>query len=201
MRSCFRLSIAAISILLLLCAPQITPRLAAQVSCTVTYNCHGSSQCASLTGGPRTLNFASASECKAQAATVGDGTIASCSCNGGGGTSATDTGIPVSSVPGHEFDGVVSRAIADGLTGKLSPGNAVGFTVLGLFGNALFAPKNTAPVDAPDPAVQQRQLAASQLNNSGIYLLRQKTMLVRSMSFSRLSPTLQTTQTSLTICS
>jgi hypothetical protein len=58
------------------------------------------------------------------------------------------------------------------VAGKVSPGNAAGFIGLGLLGNALFAPKTTNPVQ-PD-AQQQVNLAAQQLNNSGLYLLRQK---------------------------
>jgi hypothetical protein len=68
----------------------------AQVSCTITYNCHGSNQCASLVGGSQgqTLNFSSAADCRAQAQTVGDVTIASCSC--GPSSSSTASAIPSS---------------------------------------------------------------------------------------------------------
>src|SRR5258708_27964465 len=64
--------------------------------------------------------------------------------------------------------------MADGLTGRISPGNAVGFTVLGMLGNALFAPKTAPVAPPPDPEQQRRTLAAQQLNNSGIYLLKQR---------------------------
>jgi tetratricopeptide (TPR) repeat protein len=76
--------------------------------------------------------------------------------------------------PGHEFDSTINRAIADGITGRISAGNAVGFTVLGVLGNALFAPKAPNIPPQPDPAEEQRQLAVQQLNKSGIYLLKQK---------------------------
>jgi hypothetical protein len=98
---------------------------------------------------------------------VGDGTIASCSCGGGASTGAG------TAAPGHEFDSTINQAIGDGITGRLKPGDAVGFTVLGVLGNALLAPKTTTN-DVPDPAVQQRLLAAHQLNERGIYLLKQK---------------------------
>jgi len=45
---------------------------------------------------------------------------------------------------------------------------------LGMLGNALFAPKTAPVAPRPDPAQEQRALAAQQLNNSGIYLLKQK---------------------------
>lgn len=160
------------SALLLLSALYFSLHAAAQVSCTVTYNCHGSSQCASLMGGPRTLQFASASECNAQAATVGDGTIARCSCSGS--SSAAGTAPAAPAAPGHEFDSTINRAIADGVTGRISAGNAVGFTVLGMLGNALFAPKATSTAPAPNPEQDQRALAAHQLNESGIYLMKQR---------------------------
>lgn len=83
MRSCSGWRIRAAGFLVLLCMLHATPRAVAQVSCTVTYNCHGSAQCASLVGGPQTLEYPDQSACDAAAKTVGDGTIASCSCGAG----------------------------------------------------------------------------------------------------------------------
>jgi hypothetical protein len=121
-------------------------------------------------GGP--FNFASNAACASALNAANHFTIATCSCSGGG--AAAEAAPTGSAAPGHEFDGTISRAIADGMTGKLSPGNAVGFTVLGMLGNALFAPKTTTAEPAPDPAEVERQLAAHQLNDSGIYLMKQK---------------------------
>jgi tetratricopeptide (TPR) repeat protein len=103
---------------------------------------------------------------------VGDGTIARCSCSGG--TSAAGTAAGAPAAPGHEFDSTINRAIADGVTGRISAGNAVGFTVLGMLGNALFAPKATSTTPPPNPEQEQRALAAHQLNESGIYLTKQR---------------------------
>jgi hypothetical protein len=123
-------------------------------------------------GGPRTLNYPDQKACDAAAKTVGDGTIASCSCGSPVGPGAGAATAVAPAAPGHEFDNTIHQAIAAGITGKVSPGNAVGFIGLGLLGNALFAPKTTNPVQ-PE-AQQQVNLAAQQLNNSGLYLSRQK---------------------------
>jgi tetratricopeptide (TPR) repeat protein len=162
MRPRFRLPAKAISILSLLCALQITPRLTAQVSCTVTYNCHGSSQCASLMGGPQTLSFASVSACTAQAATVGDGTIASCSCG-----SAASSKAPAAAPAG--LNPVLTNAA-----------QAIGTALGQRLAKALLGAGNNAPAPmdpanaALDAAQQQTALAAHQLNDSGIYLLKQR---------------------------
>jgi len=77
--------------------------------------------------------------------------------------------------PGHEFDNTISQAIAGGITGQLSAANAVGFVALGVFGNMLFAPKKVDPSEQQRIQQQQQlQLAADQLNKSGIYLFKQK---------------------------
>jgi hypothetical protein len=83
MRSNSRRWIPAAVLLSLLCVLHITPPAVAQVSCAVTYHCHGSSQCTSLVGGSRTLTYPDQKACDAAAKTVGDGTIASCSCGVG----------------------------------------------------------------------------------------------------------------------
>lgn len=166
------------SSLLLLCALCSTHHAAAQVSCTVTYNCHGSSGCASVVGGgkmvtQRTVNVASPADCTAQAARVGDGTIASCNC--GGGTSAADPATVAPAAPGHEFDGTIKEAISAGVAGKISVGNAIGFVGVGMLGNALLAPTTTNPAQQQQQEEQrQLNLAAQQLNNSGLYLFKQK---------------------------
>lgn len=171
MRPSKKLRIPSASLLLLICTLHMAPRAAAQVSCVVTYNCR-SSQCAAAVGGPRTLNYPNEQACIDAAKTVGDGKIASCSC-GSPAASAAGASTAVAPVaPGHEFDNTIHQAVAAGIAGKVSPGNAVGLIGLGLLGNALFAPKTTNPVQ-PE-AQQQVNLAAQQLNNSGLYLFRQK---------------------------
>jgi hypothetical protein len=160
--------IPSVSFFLLLCALYNAPRATTQVSCVVTYNCR-SSQCTAAVGGPRTLTYPDQKACDTAAKTVGDGTIASCSCGSPAGPAA---GAVTPVAPGHEFDNTINQAIAAGIAGKVSPGNAVGFIGLGLLGNALFAPKTTNPVQSD--AQQQVNLAAQQLNNSGLYLFRQK---------------------------
>lgn len=171
-------SMAVGSSLILIAMLHSNPALT-QVSCTVTYDCRGSSGCASVMGGQitrRTFSqFTSEADCTSQVsrASANSGVSTSCGCSGG---SISTSGSPIlaPAAPGHEFDSTISRAMADGLTGRISAGNAVGFTVLGMLGNALFAPK-TAPVAPPtDPEQQRRALAAQQLNNSGIYLLKQR---------------------------
>src|SRR6266478_2047356 len=101
MRSNSRRCIPAAVLLLLLCALHITPRSVAQVSCTVTYNCQGSSGCASLVGGQvtqRTLNYADQKACVAAASAASAGhplPIISCNCGDGtapNATEATSTG-------------------------------------------------------------------------------------------------------------
>jgi tetratricopeptide (TPR) repeat protein len=161
MRSNKKWCIPAISFLLLLCALQSAPRAAAQVSCIVTYDCHGSSGCASAVGGGsmvsrRTLSFASAAACTAQARTVGDGTIASCSCG-----SAAASNAP---------------AAPAGLNPAMTnAAQTLGYALGQRLGKALFGGGNSAADPAAANAAQQQtDLAAQQLNNSGIYLLRQR---------------------------
>jgi tetratricopeptide (TPR) repeat protein len=171
MRPSKKLRIPSASLLLLLCALHIVPRAAAQVSCVVTYNCR-SSQCAAAVGGPRTLNYPNEQACIDAAKTVGDGKIASCSCGSPTAPASGASTVVAPVAPGHEFDNTIHQAIAAGVAGKVSPGNAVGLIGLGLLGNALFAPKTTNPVQ-PE-AQQQANLAAQQLNNSGLYLFGQR---------------------------
>src|ERR1700739_3704413 len=178
-RSYSRWYIPAASILMLLSALQFLQSGVAQASCTVTWDCRGNADCGLLMGEQLSHHVVSetnqsACDLKVAAQNAKGGLpVTSCKCVGGGDSGANSTaGGPAA--PGHEFDSTINRAIADGLTGKLSPGNAVGFTVLGVLGNALFAPKTTTTAPAPDPAEQERQLAAHQLNDSGIYLLKQK---------------------------
>jgi tetratricopeptide (TPR) repeat protein len=157
-------SIRSVSFLLLLCALNSAPRAAAQVSCTVTYTCH-SSGCAELVNGGsgimvshRTLSFASAAACTAQAKTVGDGTIASCSCG-----SAASSNAP---------------AAPAGLNPALTNGAQTIGTALGQWlARSILGGGNSAPspAEAANVAAQQQQaLAAQQLNNSGIYLSKQR---------------------------
>jgi len=120
------------SSLLLLCALCSTPPAAAQVTCTVSYNCHGSTQCAYVVGGPITRQFASASECNTQAAAVGDGPT------------------------------TIGRAAVV----------QQGAYMLGQQLHNLLFDQPAQPAAPLDPAMQQQQLAAQQLNNSGNYLLK-----------------------------
>ncbi len=176
-----RWSISAISISVLFSIAQMPTSAKAQMSCTVTFTCPSAGgACAANMGGQVTTrnagSFASTADCNTKARNANPylgGVGISCSCNGGDASAAGSTsGAPVA--PGHEFDSTINRAIADGITGKISAGNAVGFTVLGVLGNALFAPKAPNIPPQPDPAEEQRRLAVQQLNNSGIYLLKQK---------------------------
>ena len=179
MNCSFRPNIQAVGSSLLLFAMLHSNPALSQVACTVTYDCRGSSGCASVMGGQTTRRtfsqFTSEADCTSQVsrASAGSGVSTSCSCSGGG-TSTPGSTISAPAAPGHEFDSTISRAVADGLTGRISPGNAVGFTVLGMLGNALFAPKTAPAAPQPDPEQERRALAAQQLNNSGIYLLKQR---------------------------
>ena len=59
------------------------------------------------------------------------------------------------------------------MQGKISGADAVGFVGVGLLGNALFAPKTMDPkVQRVMEEERQRKLAAQQLNNSGVFLLK-----------------------------
>lgn len=94
-------------------------------------------------------------------------------------TSSSPTAPAAPAAPGHEFDNTINQAISAGMSGKISGGDAAGFVGLGILGNALFAPNTVDPAQqqAQQEAQreqQQRQLAAQQLNNSGLYLLKQK---------------------------
>ena len=157
MRSNKKPCVPAASFLLLFCALHSAPRAAAQVSCTVTYNCHGSSQCASLMGGPVTLNFASAAACTAHARTVGDGTIASRNCG-----SVAGSNVPAAPA-------VLNPALANAA-------QTVGYALGQRLAIALFGGGNNAPDPAAANAAaqQQKDLAAHQLNDSGIFLSKQK---------------------------
>ncbi|HMG86578.1 MAG TPA: tetratricopeptide repeat protein [Terracidiphilus sp.] len=181
MRSFDRWSIPAISISALFSLAQTPTSAKAQMSCTVTFTCPSTGgACAANLGGQVTTRnagtFASTADCNTKARNANPnlgGVGISCSCNGGDASVAGSTSAaPVAR--GHEFDSTINRAIADGITGRISAGNAVGFTVLGVLGNALFAPKAPNIPLQPDPAEEQRRLAVQQLNNSGIYLLKQK---------------------------
>lgn len=158
MRSYSRWYIPAASILLLLSALQITQRAVAQISCTVTYNCHGNSNCAAAMGGPnlsqRSLSFASAASCSSQAATVFDGTVASCSC--GSSAAANIPSIPAGGTAAQQLGTALGQAGA----------NLILQGVRSLF--------SSPPPPPPGPGVQQRALEAHQLNESGIYLLKQR---------------------------
>ena len=181
MRSFDRWSVPAISITALFSLVQTPTSAKAQISCTVTFTCPSAGgACAANMGGQVTTrnagSFASTNDCNTKARNANPnlgGVGISCSCSGGD-TSGTGSASAAPVARGHEFDSTINRAIADGITGRISAGNAVGFTALGILGNALFAPKSPNIPLQPDPAEEQRRLAVQQLNNSGIYLLKQK---------------------------
>lgn len=96
-------------------------------------------------------------------------------CNRGNTSSSTATTPTAPVAAGHEFDSTINQAVSAGLSGKISGGDAVGFVGLGILGNALFAPNTVDPAEQQrQQELQQRQLAAKQLYNSGLWYLRQK---------------------------
>jgi len=162
MRSDSRWHIPAVGTFMLLAALETAPPAAAQVSCTVTYNCHGNSNCASAMGGQvtqRTLSFSSADTCNSQAATVFNGNVATCNCDPAASSNAP-AAAPVTLNP------ILTNAAQ-------TIGTALGQRLAqALLGGGNNAP---APVDPVlDAAQQQTALAAHQLNDSGIYLLKQR---------------------------
>jgi tetratricopeptide (TPR) repeat protein len=182
MRSSKKSCISPASFLLLLCALQGAPRMAAQKSCTITFTCPtAGGGCASAMGdavtkrGPFT-QFASTADCNTKARSANSnipGVGVSCSCVPPDGTSAADSATAAPAAPGHEFDNTIKQAISAGVAGKLPAGNTIGFVGIGLLGNALLAPITTNPAEQQQQQEQQQlDLAAQQLNNSGIYLLR-----------------------------
>ncbi len=137
--------------------------VAAQLSCTVTYDCAGNSGCTSVMGGnvtQRSLNYASQSACDSAAASAQHGlpTIR-CSCGGGGVSTTTTSAI---------------NSIMSTMTPQQQMGTAVGAVGTLMILEGLSELMNGKPAPPPDPAIAQRALAAKQLNNSGIYLLKQK---------------------------
>lgn len=162
MRSYLISAASVAGFLLLLCALASGPAAQAQMSCNVTYDCQGVSGCGAVMGGNithRTLSYASQSACDSAAAGQQGLPTIKCSC-GGSGSTTSDT------------SGQLGQLIST-MTPQQQMGMAVGAvgTLMILQGlNGLMHPK-PVPVD---PAQQQRNLAAQQLNNSGIYLMKQK---------------------------
>ena len=160
----FLLSIvSAIIFLLLLCALSSAP-VAAQSGCTTTYNCEGNSGCASVMGGNITHRNITDYKDQASCETAARQIMASepvpsitCSC-GGSGTSSSDLG------------GQIGQLVST-MSPQQQMGAAVGAVGTLMILKGLSEMMQPKPVD---PAVQQRNLAAQQLNNSGIYLLKQK---------------------------
>jgi len=160
------------SIFWLLTALQITQPVAAQVSsCTATYTCpSGVSACYSLNGGgpvstrPVPGTFASDAACTTyvQNANLHSGLSISCSCSGGGSTTGSRTTAPAA--PATSGNLTTQQKMALGAAQAAMP--YVQQAVHDWFWGT--------PAPPPDPAVQQRQLAAQQLNNSGIYLFKQR---------------------------
>lgn len=163
MRSLFLSAVSAIGLLLLACALTSAPA-AAQSGCTATYNCQGSSGCISVMGSNithRTLSeYKDQASCDAAAKQimVNDPLPSiTCSC-GGSGTTSTD------------LSGQMGQLIA-----TMSPQQQMGLAV-GAVGTLMIVKGLSQLMSGPtpDPAAQQRTLAAQQLNNSGIYLMKQK---------------------------
>ncbi|HXA76546.1 MAG TPA: tetratricopeptide repeat protein [Candidatus Acidoferrales bacterium] len=92
--------------------------------------------------------------CICPGSSVGSGQV---TCSGGSG-SATTSAVPPNL----------------SLTPQQQLGMQIGMVGANMIGQGLHQLLFGAPPSPPDPAEQQRQLAARQLNNSGIYLFRQK---------------------------
>ncbi|MGA8011089.1 MAG: tetratricopeptide repeat protein [Candidatus Acidiferrales bacterium] len=92
--------------------------------------------------------------CICPGSSVGSGQV---TCSGGSSNAATSAVVPNL-----------------GLTPQQQLGMQVGMLGANMIGQGLHQLLFGAPPSPPDPAAQQRQLAARQLNNSGIYLFRQK---------------------------
>jgi tetratricopeptide (TPR) repeat protein len=163
MRSFVLSAVSAAAFLLLLCALSGAPA-AAQSGCTTTYNCQGNSGCISVMGSNVThrsiTEYTDQASCDAGAKSI----MASqplptiqCSCGGSGSTSS-DLGSNIGQ-----------------LVSTMSPQQQMGAAV-GAVGTLMILKGLSEMMSgpAPDPAAQQRALAAQQLNNSGIYLLKQK---------------------------
>ena len=147
---------------LLVCVLTGATPATAQMTCTVTYNCAGNSGCVSVMGGnvtQRSLSYASQSACDSAAAAAQSGlpTIR-CSC-GGGGSSTTSGNI---------------GSLISTMTPQQQMGTAVGVVGAAMVLKGLSELMNGKPAPPLDPAIQQRALAAQQLKNSGVYLLKQK---------------------------
>src|SRR5690349_7139328 len=92
--SCSHWLVPAAGVLLMLLVLALTRGATGQTSCTVTYNCQGSSGCASVMGGQvtqRTLSYPNQGACTAAASAASAGRLPVISCNCSGGTSANGT--------------------------------------------------------------------------------------------------------------
>jgi hypothetical protein len=164
--------IPTFSVFWLLTALQIAQPAAAQVSsCTATYTCpSGVTACYSLNGGgpvstrpvPGTFTSAAACTTYVQNANLHSGLSISCSCSGGGSTTGSKTTAPAA--PATSGNLTTQQKMALGAAQAAMP--YVQQAVHDWFWGT--------PAPPPDPAVEQRQLAAQQLNNSGIYLFKQR---------------------------
>jgi hypothetical protein len=161
-----KLCIPAVSFLLLLCAFS-APRAAAGVSsCTATYTCpSGVSACYLLNGGgpvstrPVPGTFDSEAACTTYVINANPkGQSISCSCSSGAPAARSTTAAPA---PG-------------GLTPQQQLGMAIGKIGASMLQQGIHNLLYGNPAPPPDPEEQQRQVAAQQLNDSGIYLLKQR---------------------------
>jgi tetratricopeptide (TPR) repeat protein len=176
MHSDKRWSIPVRRLLLLLCALNIAPRAAAQKSCKITFTCPSAGGgCASAMGGQVTttgsFNFASTADCNTRARNANPnigGVGISCACTppDGAPTGGSTTAAPAAQTPLQQQELRLAQQL----------GQQLGYAVGQQLHNWLFGspPNVPQPQPAQDPAEQQQALAAQQLNNSGVYLLKQK---------------------------
>ena len=166
MRSYSRWFIPAANVFLLLTALQGAPRSAAQVSCTITYNCHGSSQCCFIDG-IRAANSqlcigSSACQCPSCVPSAMARMCQSCTLP----AQLRLLGPPIAPSSLNPALTNAAQTIGTALGQRLAQALLGG-------GNNAPAPVNPAAA-ANDAAQQQTALAAHQLNESGIYLLKQR---------------------------
>jgi len=101
--------------------------------------------------------FATESMCKARVDRVKRESPLACarySCKEEGGSASS-----APAAAGHELDKNIADAMAAGLSGKISAGDAAGLVGLGLLGNIILAPSGGNPAQAQARALEQKRLA------------------------------------------
>jgi len=167
MRSYSRWGIAAAGLFIVLCAVQITPDAAAQLSCMATYTCPaGSTQCAAAMGGAVThagpFNYASAAACASALNAANKFTIASCSC--GEGTAAaggTSTGSFTGDVLNLGANMWILQNVKNPYTAVFAQHFSQGF-LTGLFGNNNSNPEAQRQQQLAYEAFQRQQQEAAE---------------------------------------